>query len=377
MIMLKKLSILAAFTAMFFSTTSLAFAINDVHVVNDTNFDLLTSDTAAAVTIVAATGGQVTLFDVQSNYIDITLDNLSTVTFNVAAASRYFNVTKVSGSNDYTVTPTCPTTNATLAGTGAQVVLRLQVRTTDTCVTPPTPPTPTPTPSGGGTSGGYNGGFIWSPWSETTPDTTPKPPVLACSRTTSTPVPFTDTISHWAEAPIDTLYRRCIVDGKTETLFAPNDFATRAELVKIVLNTYNLGAVPYENLFLDVFEKDWFAGYVTNSAKRGIVIGYVNADGTSYFKPNQSITRAEALKVILKTKGITDFSGFTADFADVKAGDWYYDYVAYAQAKGILVGYTDTVLNADGKPESVTSFRPNTEITRAEISKIDIMVEAL
>jgi len=108
-------------------------AINDVTINGIVNFDILTADTAVLTTVLAQSGGQVTQLDVQVNYIDITLDNASTITFNTTAAGEYIRIAKQSGSDDYTVSPSCPTSTATLSGTGAQVVLRLEVYTTDIC----------------------------------------------------------------------------------------------------------------------------------------------------------------------------------------------------------------------------------------------------
>jgi N-acetylmuramoyl-L-alanine amidase len=120
---------------LFFSCLPLGkvLAVNDVQINSNTNFQLNTFDTAALTTIVASSSGQVTNIDVQSNYIDITLDNLSSVTFTTTVGGQYLNIAKQSGSNDYTVSPSCPTSTATLTGTGATVILRLKVITTDLC----------------------------------------------------------------------------------------------------------------------------------------------------------------------------------------------------------------------------------------------------
>jgi N-acetylmuramoyl-L-alanine amidase len=155
------------------------------------------------------------------------------------------------------------------------------------------------------------------------------------------------------------------VDGRSFFLFEPDQEITRAETVKIVLNTYNFGPTPWQNLYPDVLSTDWFAGFVTTASTFGIVQGYLE-NGIYYFKPNQLVTRAEALKIVLRTKGITDFSGYTTTFTDVQKGDWYYDYIAFAQAKGIMEGYMEG-----------TQVRPNSYITRAELSKIDLVVEQL
>ncbi len=346
---MKKLA--ALLSGLFLFSSSAVFAINDVSITDTVDFDIHTFDTAAATTITATTGGLVTNIYVETNYIDLTIDNLSAITFNTTVAGNYLKVTRQSGSNDYALTPACPTTAVTIIGTGAQTVLRLQVYTTDQC------PVVIP-PSGGDEGGGGGGGYIIPP-KEPTDEEIPsgEGSVFECSRTETTPVPFTDIIGHWAEEYITDLYCKCVIDGRTATTFAPDDYISRAELVKIILNTYNLGTDPWEELFLDVFETDWFAGYVTRAANLNIVIGFVNEDGTTSFKPNQNITRAEALKVALEAKGINDFSGYTADFADVFESDWYYDYVAYAQAKNILIGYTEN-LEKEGYVRDFYSFFP-------------------
>ncbi len=154
----------------FFAATPAVFAVNDVQVTDNTDFQTNTSDTAVLTTITAAAGGQVTNFDVESNFIDITLDNSSSVTFTVSTANRFFKITKQSGSNNYTVTPTCPTTSATLAGTGAQVILRLELTSTDTCSTTSTTTPPVNNGGGGVTYGG--GGSV-----------TYVPPILATTTT--------------------------------------------------------------------------------------------------------------------------------------------------------------------------------------------------
>ncbi len=118
-----------------------AWAINDVISVGPTNFEILSTDTAVLKTVVEANGGITTVFEVQSNYIDITLDNGSNAQFNTDG-TVFFNITKQSGTNNYNIAPACPTTSVTLSGTGAgPVVLRMRVYAS-------------PPPCGGGGGGG-------------------------------------------------------------------------------------------------------------------------------------------------------------------------------------------------------------------------------
>jgi hypothetical protein len=106
-------------------------AINDVTINGTVTFELLTGDTAAPITVVAASGGLITNIDVQSNYLDITLDNTSTITLNTAGPGLYFNL--LTGADPrYSATLNCPPTHLVLTGLGAQIVVRVEVITTYT-----------------------------------------------------------------------------------------------------------------------------------------------------------------------------------------------------------------------------------------------------
>jgi len=219
-----------------------------------------------------------------------------------------------------------------------------------------------PINSGGGGGGGGGGGpLIPKPIKDQDQSTN-----TSCSRNSSTIVPFIDISSHWGESYINTLYRRCIIDGKSTMFFEPDSYTSRAELVKIMVNLFDIDKVAFKDVFLDVGEKDWFSIYVISAFNQEIISGYSNSAGIMVFKPNQLITRAEALKVILKAKGINNFDGYTANFDDVSNEDWFYGYVAYAEEKGIIVGYDEN-----------SNFRPNNPITRSEIAKLSLLIEQL
>lgn len=88
----------------------------------------------------------------------------------------------------------------------------------------------------------------------------------------------------------------------------------------------------------------------------GVVIGY--GDGT--FKPEINISRAEFLKILLKSK---NYTGEGNDcFTDVKGTKWYVPYVCQAKQMGFIEGYGDG------------TFRPKQSITFAEASKIIVNV---
>lgn len=166
---------------------------------------------------------------------------------------------------------------------------------------------------------------------------------------------FTDIADHWAKEYIEKLQIAGIVSGKSEGIFAPDVFLTRAELTKIALNAFEITLDNVsEKPFQDVSVNDWFAQYVETAKNEEIVKGY-----TDGFHPNQNVTRAEAIKILLSTTGL-DIPEGTTDFKDVAEGAWYEKYVAYAQFFKIVGGYNDG------------TFQPNKNITRAEIAKITV-----
>lgn len=111
--------------------------------------------------------------------------------------------------------------------------------------------------------------------------------------------------------------------------------------------------VVYDISFSDVTEDKWFYEYVSFLAGRGIINGY--EDGT--FLPQNSITRAEFVKLLAMTMGYELTS--TDEFEDVKSTDWFYTHVSAAVANGVI-----------DKQDYKDGFKPNEKITRKEVAKL-------
>jgi len=170
---------------------------------------------------------------------------------------------------------------------------------------------------------------------------------------------FRDIQNHWAEAYITRLYNENIISGKTSGIFSPNDPVTRAELVKIALKTFMV-SVPEKAVtqaFMDVDMNAWYAPYLEKAKELKIVSGF---DGKIY--PNQPVTRAEALKILLTAANTPITFKTTINFKDTNADAWYMWYVRYAYENGIVSGYPDG------------TFRPSNKVTRAEVAKMTVNV---
>ncbi|MEK7146258.1 MAG: S-layer homology domain-containing protein, partial [Patescibacteria group bacterium] len=88
--------------------------------------------------------------------------------------------------------------------------------------------------------------------------------------------------------------------------------------------------------------------------KKGTVQGY--PDGT--FKPAQTVSRVEALKIIFSGMDQPVRQGLRLSFSDAYNGQWYTDYVATAQSNGVVEGYPDG------------SFKPAQGVNRVEFLKM-------
>ena len=70
-------------------------------------------------------------------------------------------------------------------------------------------------------------------------------------------------------------------------------------------------------------ELSYYRDSIEQLASEGIISGY--DDGR--FGPDNTITRAEILKVLLGTKGITPVAPETRCFPDVIVSKWYHPYI--------------------------------------------------
>jgi parallel beta-helix repeat protein len=165
--------------------------------------------------------------------------------------------------------------------------------------------------------------------------------------------------SAWYTYYVNYLYTRGVIRGYSDQTFRPNNPISRAELLKIVLLAQNIPLIEtHESPFLDVPSEQWFTDYVHTAFHQGLISGFAG----NFFAPHQTITRAEAIKIILTAAGFIEYQATSQHFADVPPHTWFYPYIEYAVSRGII--------NED------QFFRPNAPITRAEIAKIITILES-
>ncbi|MFJ8530352.1 family 10 glycosylhydrolase [Bacillus sp. NPDC094106] len=111
--------------------------------------------------------------------------------------------------------------------------------------------------------------------------------------------------------------------------------------------------------FKDVPTNHWALTYINFLAEKKIISGF--PDGT--FKPEDGLTRVQAILMILNEKGIKDLSNVSnPNFIDVNPSTYWYKEIAKAVELGIVKGK----VNDNGQKY----FDPNGVLTRAEMATI-------
>lgn len=173
----------------------------------------------------------------------------------------------------------------------------------------------------------------------------------------SAAVSFPDVKGHWAQSYIEKWTDKGVINGYPDGTFRPDQQITRAEVTKILALAYEMDTDVEKTNFTDVSSEAWYYIYAQACAANKVVNGY--PDGS--FRPDNAITRSEAVKMVCLSAGLTEKdSGIeTVGFVDVdKVPQWSVGYWNALYHAGVIDGYPDATL------------RPVQNITRAEFVKI-------
>ncbi len=112
-----------------------------------------------------------------------------------------------------------------------------------------------------------------------------------------------DTYSHWANKQIQEFINNGCINGYEDGTFKPDNSITRAEFIKIVNNYFGFSSKSNKS-FNDVSSRDWFYNDVCIAKEAGYINGY--EDGN--FRPDKTITREEVAKIFVSIKHNKDFT---------------------------------------------------------------------
>jgi uncharacterized repeat protein (TIGR02543 family) len=138
--------------------------------------------------------------------------------------------------------------------------------------------------------------------------------------------------------------------GYPDGQWKPRNSVTRAETAMMLYRLLRVKSAPGNNTLSDITQGDWYYSAVTTLANLNIVNGYPDRA----FRPNNPITRAEFVSMMERFAQI-DTAG--KPFSDVPSSHWASANILRASAYGWLEGYPDHTFKPDqfiSRAEAVT-----------------------
>ena len=164
---------------------------------------------------------------------------------------------------------------------------------------------------------------------------------------------FTDVASGtWYEGAVRYAYLHDIMEGMSETEFAPATALTRAMAVQIFYNLEGQPDISGENLgypYEDVDAQAWYGDAVYWARLTGVATGY--GDGT--FQPTDSITRQEFAQMLYNYAEYKGYdltaAGDLSQFPDSgSVADWAETAMSWANGNELINGHDDGTIDAAG-----------------------------
>lgn len=163
----------------------------------------------------------------------------------------------------------------------------------------------------------------------------------------------------WYHSGLDYVLEKGLMNGVTDTTFAPNNNLTRAMIVTVL---YRLEGEPATNRsipFADVDMGAYYASAVSWAKQNNIVNGVTEID----FAPNNNITREQIASIIFRYAQYKGMDAVTLEdnlhFADSnEISEYAVTAMNWAVGTGIMAGKTETTIN------------PKDKATRAEFATV-------
>ena len=136
--------------------------------------------------------------------------------------------------------------------------------------------------------------------------------------------PYTDVQPDtWCNAAVSTMTRAGVIEGFSDGTFRPYAPITRAQFAAIAVRFFEV-VYSGEDKFSDIADH-WARDYINKAAEAAIINGY--SDGT--FRPNQNITRAQAMAIFNRVLGRAPdkdhmLPGMTTWPDNMDRSAWYY-----------------------------------------------------
>lgn len=164
---------------------------------------------------------------------------------------------------------------------------------------------------------------------------------------------FTDIDNHWSKEFALKLIDLGVLTGYPDNTLRPDQKITRAEGVVLLVNTLGLDVLEGDVSFYD---GDIIPTWCKNHVKVASEKNILTGYEDNTFRPFNNLTRAEMVVLIMNAFEYEKVEFDQSKFAD---GDvipgWAADFIAGAVKEGIVAGYPDN------------TFKPTNEVTRGEV----------
>lgn len=159
-------------------------------------------------------------------------------------------------------------------------------------------------------------------------------------------------------AMLDLQYRK-VINGYSDGTFRPNEFVTREQLAKFVVNNFSLILDESGSKFPDRIHNLEFDKYIQTLKNKNIIAGY--SDGQ--FHGDRFVTREQAAKFVVNSTKLVKpdlferYSVDTTEIKDVDLNNKFYNEIVLLEKRNIVEMYSLDYF-----------FRPTENITRGELS---------
>lgn len=151
---------------------------------------------------------------------------------------------------------------------------------------------------------------------------------------------FTDTENHWSKDTVLKMQDSKIVTGYEDNTFRPDDSMTRAEFVTVINRMLDLQEESSKYI-PDINRNDWYYSEIRKAVKVGIIEGDLN--GATH--PEDEITREEAIVILSRAFKLKKTSSMPKGYSDIdEISNWARTEVYSAIKAGYLNGYEDGTL---------------------------------
>ena len=154
----------------------------------------------------------------------------------------------------------------------------------------------------------------------------------------------------WYYEAVDFVFYNGLMNGLSDSQFAPEDTTTRAMMVQVIYNIMGRPENrPLPEPFEDVAWDAWYAEAIKWAKWNGLVEGV----SETHFAPNAPVTREQMVTMFYRfanalgmdTTARADLSAYTDGN---RVSDWADDAMGWAVNAGIINGMTETTLVPQG-----------------------------